>query len=126
MDLLLEFVGGRWRLAEYAVETVLVGKRFESGRPAATAIRCPSRVAADGLGNVFIADSFDHRIRRVDPSGRIVTDPSKGCPRSQSRDLPTTAKTALAFLLAHHGLTQPCPRQSSAGFRTIGQLAALR
>lgn len=33
----------------------------------------PAGVAVDGLGRVFIVDSENHRIRRVDPSGNITT-----------------------------------------------------
>ncbi|MFJ3235783.1 Teneurin-2, partial [Streptomyces sp. NPDC086787] len=34
---------------------------------------CPQAVAVDAHGNVFIADTLNHRIRRVDPSGIITT-----------------------------------------------------
>ena len=33
----------------------------------------PGGVAVDGVGNLYVADSFNHRIRRVDPSGTITT-----------------------------------------------------
>ena len=33
----------------------------------------PTGVAVDGAGNIYIADSHNDRIRRVDPSGTIVT-----------------------------------------------------
>jgi cysteine-rich repeat protein len=44
------------------------------GLPATTAqLVAPSCVAIDGMGNVYIADSRDHRIRRVDNNGIIST-----------------------------------------------------
>ena len=36
-------------------------------------LRLPSGVAVDGAGNLYIADSGNHRIRRVDPRGTITT-----------------------------------------------------
>ena len=38
----------------------------------------PSGVAADAAGNVYVADNWNHRIRRVDPSGAITTIAGRG------------------------------------------------
>ena len=44
------------------------------GGPAVQAqLDTPRGVAVDATGNLFIADSSNHRIRRVDPSGNITT-----------------------------------------------------
>ena len=44
------------------------------GGPASQArLNRPAGVAVDGDGNLFIADRYNHRIRRVDPSGTITT-----------------------------------------------------
>jgi cysteine-rich repeat protein len=44
------------------------------GQPAVDArLSNPSGVAADGLGNVYIADTYNHRVRRVDANGMITT-----------------------------------------------------
>ena len=49
------------------------------GGPAVQAhLSYPSGVAADGAGNVYIADSTNHRIRKVDPSGVITTIAGNG------------------------------------------------
>ena len=134
LDLFLEFVGGRWRLAEYAIETVLARKAPKHGSVSDADLRCPSRleadqsgnlyiaepernivwkldrlgvivplagtgdhgyggdggpadealldapcgIAADAYGNIFIADSFNNRIRRVNRSGQITTTAGNG------------------------------------------------
>ena len=44
------------------------------GGPAVDApLRFPFNVAADGSGNLYIADTFNNCIRKVDPAGRITT-----------------------------------------------------
>src|SRR6185295_18871713 len=44
------------------------------GGPATSAkLDFPSAVAVDAAGNVFIADTFSQRIRKVTPDGRIET-----------------------------------------------------
>jgi hypothetical protein len=61
------------------------GYGFEGdGGPAANAkLRGPSDVSATGDGGVLVADTVNHRIRRIDPTGVITTvagsgDPSEG------------------------------------------------
>ena len=47
---------------------------FGDGGPATEAqLRCPSSVATDGSGNLYIVDSCNSRIRKVDPAGIITT-----------------------------------------------------
>jgi sugar lactone lactonase YvrE len=49
------------------------------GGPATSAcLRYPTGVAVDAAGNVFIADSGNHRIRRVNPAGTITTVAGNG------------------------------------------------
>ena len=49
-------------------------KRDGDGGPAVQAqLDSPYSVAADGAGNVYIADVRNHRIRKVDATGTITT-----------------------------------------------------
>lgn len=49
------------------------------GGPATEAtLSCPHGVAVDDAGNVYIADSANHAIRKVDPSGTITTVAGEG------------------------------------------------
>jgi len=45
----------------------------DGGLATAARLNHPSGVTLDGVGNLFIADNFNHRIRRVSPSGIIST-----------------------------------------------------
>ena len=45
----------------------------DSGPAVQAQLNFPHRVAVDGAGNLYIADTINHRIRRVDPSGTITT-----------------------------------------------------
>ena len=50
----------------------------DGGRATAAALYYPVGVAADGLGNVYIAEEYARRVRKVDPSGMIVTVAGNG------------------------------------------------
>ena len=45
----------------------------DGGMAISAQLRFPSNVALDSAGNLYIADSINHRIRRVDASGNIST-----------------------------------------------------
>ena len=40
----------------------------------------PTDVVVDGAGNLYIADTYNHRIRKVDTSGTITTIAGSGAP----------------------------------------------
>lgn len=54
-------------------------------------LRSPRGVAADSAGNFFIADSRNHRIRKVDPTGIITTVAGNGSPGFSGDGGPATA-----------------------------------
>ena len=63
-------------------ETGFLGGGFSGdGGPAASArLRYPRGVAVDGAGNLFIADRYNHEIRKVDAAGTITTVAGTGEP----------------------------------------------
>ena len=62
---------------EFTIDTI-AGTRFlgfggDNALATEAFLNSPSGVALDGAGNVYIADTFNHRIRKVDPLGIITT-----------------------------------------------------
>ena len=53
--------------------TGVLGFTGDGGPATQAQIRSASGIAVDGGGNIFIAESFGQRIRKVDPSGKITT-----------------------------------------------------
>ena len=54
------------------------GYAGDGGAATSAQLSYPYRVAVDGAGNLYLADSFNHRIRRVSPSGIITTVAGNG------------------------------------------------
>lgn len=52
----------------------------DGGRAADASIRVLQGVATDAAGNIYICDADDHRLRRIDPDGRITTLAGNGLP----------------------------------------------
>ena len=64
---------------EWIIETVAGGSFARDGGPAVRAwLRFPNGAAADGSGNLYIADTIHHRIRKVDAAGVISTVAGNG------------------------------------------------
>ncbi|HXF04152.1 MAG TPA: hypothetical protein VNM72_01900 [Blastocatellia bacterium] len=54
--------------------TTIVGGGIGDGLPARVAsLAGPSALAVDAMGNIFIADTENHRVRKIDPNGTITT-----------------------------------------------------
>ena len=60
--------GGQWR-----IYTIAGGGLGDNGPAVEARLLYPNALAADSAGNLFIADTENHRIRRVDPQGVITT-----------------------------------------------------
>jgi sugar lactone lactonase YvrE len=62
------------------------------GIPAASAeLNLPRALTVDAAGDVFVADTFNHRIRRIDPGGVITTVAGNGVAGSTGDGGPATA-----------------------------------
>jgi uncharacterized protein (TIGR03437 family) len=67
-----------WEVVSLGVIVAVAGNGMESysgdGLPAAAAqLNAPAGVALDGAGNIYIADSANHRVRKIAPGGGITT-----------------------------------------------------
>ena len=67
------------------------------GGPAGEALLAsPSGIAVDAAGNVYIADTGNRRVRRIDPSGTITTFAGTGEPGTEGDGGPATAAQFVA------------------------------
>lgn len=66
------------------------GFRGDGGPATAAALNQPSDVAFDAEGRLVIADSMNHRIRRLEKSGVIDTIAGRGFPRFERDGVPAT------------------------------------
>ncbi|MGH9038984.1 MAG: NHL repeat-containing protein [Acidimicrobiia bacterium] len=85
------------------------GYSGDDGPALQAALNQPHGVAVDADGNLYIADSANHRIRRVDAAGTITTIAGNGTPDATGDDGPALAATvkdpkSLAFDAAGQAL----------------------
>ncbi|MYC80620.1 MAG: hypothetical protein F4X19_00830 [Acidobacteria bacterium] len=59
--------------AAWRIDTIAGGAVGDNGPAIRARLYYPNDAAVDGFGNLYIADTDNHRIRRVDPSGTIST-----------------------------------------------------
>ncbi len=80
-------------LAVGEVTTVAGGVPYigDGGAASAAGLSRPSSVAVDAAGNAYIADTGNHRIRRVDATGRITTVAGTGVAGYDGDDKPATS-----------------------------------
>ncbi len=62
------------------IRTFAGGSVLDGGPATSAGLVSPSGVRVDALGNIFIADTLNHRIRRVDAAGTIRTVAGSGVP----------------------------------------------
>jgi len=67
--------------APWTIRTIAGGTEAgDGGRAADASIRYLQGVATDATGNIYVSDADDHRLRRIDSSGRISTIAGNGLP----------------------------------------------
>ncbi|MCS7313852.1 MAG: hypothetical protein RMI94_00355 [Bryobacterales bacterium] len=85
----------------YVIRTVAGSDWTGDGGPASSALLfAPEGIARDAAGNLYVADSADHRVRKITPAGIIVTVAGDGEPGFRGDGGPASA----ARLDAPYGL----------------------
>ncbi|MBI2680961.1 MAG: hypothetical protein HYX25_08150 [Candidatus Solibacter usitatus] len=78
--------------ATYLIETVAGSSAMGDGGPAiAASLNNAQGIAVDPAGNIFIADTDAHRIRKITPDGLISTVAGTGAPGAQGDGGPAVA-----------------------------------
>jgi uncharacterized protein (TIGR03437 family) len=77
-------------LVEVAAGKGAAGNSGDGGPARAAQLNQPGACAADSFGNVFLADTMNHRIRKVAPDGLITTVAGTGEPGSAGDGGPAT------------------------------------
>jgi sugar lactone lactonase YvrE len=68
--------------------TGYAGSSGDSGLAASAAVNNPQGVAVDSAGNIYIADTYNSRVRQISTGGIITTGGGHGNPRLQRRQRP--------------------------------------
>ena len=78
-EYVLELEDGQWRVASYTVLTVAGnGDAVDGVAATASAVAGPCAVAVDAMGNTYVADDVEHRVRKIDAGGVIETHAGTG------------------------------------------------
>jgi sugar lactone lactonase YvrE len=98
------YIAGGYRIRKVNTSGVITtvagngsyGYSGDGGPATAAMLSSPGGVAVDASGNVFIADSSNYRVRKVDTSGTITTVAGNGTSGSSGDGGPATAATLYA------------------------------
>jgi len=93
--LLADTSNGRIRKIDLSgTVTTIAGGFIGDANPAtAASLNLPKDVTVDSLGNIYIADTYNHRVRKVDTSGIITTLAGTGFNGFSGNGGPATAAT---------------------------------
>lgn len=61
------------RMSKGALTAELLGPPIPGGRGTVAAFWFPTSVAVDASGNVYVADTWNNRVRKVSPAGEVTT-----------------------------------------------------
>src|ERR1039457_3748570 len=82
----------------YSLNTVAGHSISQEGVPATQDyLRSPNGVATDTLGNVYISDTGDNRVWKIDITGKATTYAGTGVPFYNPKDDGGSANTAYLF-----------------------------
>jgi sugar lactone lactonase YvrE len=88
----IRVVDGKTKIITTLAGTGIVGFSGDGGPATAAMLSYPAGVAVDRSGNLYIADSANHRIRRVDAATKIIsTIAGTGSPLDAGDDGPASA-----------------------------------
>lgn len=106
------------------VSTIAGGFLGDGGSATSAAINLPTRVAVDATGNLYIADTGNGRVRRVDSASGIITTVAGGGPAFGTVN-GSVATDILLFGVASVGVDPPSGDFLFADFSTVYRVDAV-
>lgn len=112
------------KISTAGVVTILAGggaAGFRDGPAGEARFNGPMGVAADAAGNVFVADTYNDRIRRIAPDGRVSTIAGGGAPGfADGQGVASAFDTPCGISLDHTGALLVADTGNDA-IRRVGQ-----
>lgn len=84
--------GAPWTVTSLAGPATQGNDGFNNGSGSVALFKEPYGLTLDGLGNVYVADSGNHRIRKITPSGVVSTYAGSGTPGFVNNSLAASAQ----------------------------------